>query len=381
MLKDDVAMCQGRTPGPYNVDDENLAGGLQAKGLQQPWQVLSGTEFGTHKGVLSFAIGWTWWVACCASRCVWQMDLGARVWKIPALALVGGPPLTARLKLAMHIGRTLARSALQSLPGHDPDRRCQICQASVGSVWHRCYKCTTSAELRRGYFLDKWSSSMIWTRLMLADPSYGQDVPKPIRHEHVVWEVHPVGGELDARGFGDGSLRHGRMKRLARGGWGAAVLTGDMKVTAKLHGPLPRLHQDITLAESVAFLWYLRHVSATGGTFYTRPPWSCIALDERPASTRRPGDESGSASTRLGHTRSVHISFRCNGVKGHATMQHVRAGTISLWQLQANELADEQAKNSSPLHPSVAQVEQSYSARASFLGWLAKFLGRLHTYV
>ena len=35
------------------------------------WQVFSGTEFGTHKEVLSFAsVG--------ASRRVWQMDLGAR---------------------------------------------------------------------------------------------------------------------------------------------------------------------------------------------------------------------------------------------------------------------------------------------------------------
>ena len=90
---------------------------------------------------------------------------------------------------------------------------------------------------------------------------------KPIRHEHVVWELHPQNGELDTRGFGDGSLKHGRMKRLARGGWGLAVLNVDMKVMAKLHGPLPGLRQDITLAESVAFLWYLRHVSAVGGTF------------------------------------------------------------------------------------------------------------------
>ena len=51
-------------------------------------------------------------------------------------------------------------------------------------------------------------------------------------------------------------------------------------------------------------------------------------------------------------------------------------GTISLWQLQANELAnelaDEQAKTGLALR--VAQLEQSYRARASFLGWLAKFL-------
>ena len=29
----------------------------------------------------------------------------------------------------------------------------------------------------------------------------------------------------------------------------------------------------------------------------------------------------------------------------------VRAGTISLWQFQANELADEEAKKGSALHP------------------------------
>ena len=111
----------------------------------------------------------------------------------------------------------------------------------------------------------------LWTRLRLADLSYGQDAPKPIKHEHVVWEVHPENGELDTRGFGDGSLRHGRMKRLAREGWGLVVLSEEMKVKAKLHGPLPGLHQDITLAESVAFLWYLRHIGALFGTFYTDP--------------------------------------------------------------------------------------------------------------
>ena len=87
------------------------------------------------------------------------------------------------------------------------------------------------------------------------------------------------------------------------------------------------------------------------------------------SSTYRPGDGSGSASA-----RSEGISF-------HATMQHVRGGTISLWQLQANELSDEQLKKGFAVHPGVAQIEQNYSARASYLGWLAKFLGRLHAYL
>ena len=68
-----VAMCVGRALGPCTVDDENLAGGLgQAEGLHQSLEArewsrvhcsglddmrigLSGTEFSTHKGVLSFA--------------------------------------------------------------------------------------------------------------------------------------------------------------------------------------------------------------------------------------------------------------------------------------------------------------------------------------
>ena len=83
---------------------------------------------------------------------------------------------------------------------------------------------------------------------MLADPSFGQDVSKPIGNEHLVWDLHPASGELDTQGVGDGSLRNGRMKALARGGWGLAVLNEDMKATAKLHGPLPDLHQDITQA-------------------------------------------------------------------------------------------------------------------------------------
>ena len=151
-----------------------------------------------------------------------------------------------------HRGEHLAWSALQSvflrtmrtqnlewLEGFSLDRSCQLCQARGGSLWHRCYKCPASEEFRRGYCLDfdldkrlkrmplSGVQGMLWTRLMLAHPSFGQDVPKPIRHEHVVWEVHPENGELDTRGFGDGSLRHGRMKQLACGSWGLAVLSED----------------------------------------------------------------------------------------------------------------------------------------------------------
>ena len=72
---------------------------------------------------------------------------------------------------------------------------------------------------------------------MVVDLWFGQDVLQPNRHEHVVWDLHLPSGELDTQGFGDGSLSWARMKRLARGEWGGAVLSEDVKVTAKLHGP------------------------------------------------------------------------------------------------------------------------------------------------
>ena len=172
------------------------------------------------------------------------------------------------LKLAVQHLRTsgehLARGALQIMfmgtmrRTFSLHRSFQLCQALVGSLWHRCHKCAASEEFTRGYCHDfhfeKWLNhmplsgvaGMLWTRLMQADTSFGQD-----------------------SGFGDGFLRCRSMKLLARGGWGLTVPSGDMKVMAKLHSPLPGLHQDITLAESGAFLWCVRHVSAPGGTFHT----------------------------------------------------------------------------------------------------------------
>ena len=117
---------------------------------------------------------------------------------------------------------------------------------------------------------------------MLVDPSYGQNVPKPMRHEHVVWELHKENGELDTMGLGDGSLKHGRIKRLARGGWGLAVLNEDMKVTAKLHGPLPGLHQDITLAGECCLVVVPAARQRDGRHSPHGLPRRASLLDERP---------------------------------------------------------------------------------------------------
>ena len=195
--------------------------------------------------------------------------------RLPTLFLVGGPPLTAALKLAMqHLrksGEHLARRALQSvflgtmrtqnlewLERFSLDRSCQLRQAPVGSLWHRCYKCPASAKLKRGcchdFDLDIWLNRM----------------PVGVAGT-LCWRTHdPVRTFPSPSGT---STPSGRCIQAtapsgtgACGSWGLGVLNEERKFTAKLHGQLPGLHQDITLAESVDTLWYLRHL---GGTFYT----------------------------------------------------------------------------------------------------------------
>ena len=92
---------------------------------------------------------------------------------------------------------------------------------------------------------------MLWTRLMLATTSFGQDLPRPIGHELVVWEVHSASGARYS-GLWRRIPQKWAHEAAARGGLSLAVLNAERQVTAKPHGLLPGLHQDNTLAESVA---------------------------------------------------------------------------------------------------------------------------------
>ena len=287
------------------------ASAVVASMMRFGWQVLSGTEFGTHKGAPNFASMGHGELRAVLQDAYdrWTCERASN--RLPALALVGGPPLAllhsnSSCSSCAHRGTLGTARVAVCFLGHDAHG--QLGMVGVGSLWHRCYQCPASAEFRRGFcqdfdlgsWLDRMPLSemagMLWTRLMLADPSYRQDAPKP-------WEVHPENGELDNRGFGDGSLKHGRVKRLARWSWGLARPRSLAST------------KETTLAERVAFLWFLRHVSALGGTFHTdslnvHRRWTrgLEYSTQGSSSLRQPGDGSGSAST-----RSEHTSLRWNG--------------------------------------------------------------------
>ena len=95
---------------------------------------------------------------------------------------------------------------------------------------------------------------------MLAITSFGQDLPRPIGHELVVWEVHSASGARYS-GLWRRIPQKWAHEAAARGGLSLAVLNAERQVTAKPHGLLPGLHQENTLTESVACQRYLRQVS------------------------------------------------------------------------------------------------------------------------
>ena len=107
---------------------------------------------------------------------------------------------------------------------------------------------------------------------MLADPTW--HVPRHALRDEVVWIDRPPGGILDELGFGDGSVFGGATRRAARGGWGLSVTNPLFQETARLCGPVPGWHQDITLAELWVSWAYVAHVGPTGDTFYT----DCLSL-------------------------------------------------------------------------------------------------------
>ena len=219
-----------------------------------------------------------------------------------------------------------------------------------------------------------------WVNRLRPHP-FGQDVLHPIGHEH---DVHLTGGEFDTLSTGDGAQTwthdaigtrwtgpgraeqrhegHGKAARPAPwpppghpSGGECCLLVPAARQRAGRH----LVHGD---TERASLLDESLEYSSIGQFIYPstwRQIWERI---KRYMATPHPGG--------MGE-----------GPRDNAACARRHDLSLSLWQLQANELADEQAKKGSALHPSVAQVEQSYSARATCLGWLAKFLGRLHAYM
>ena len=170
-------------------------------------------------------------------------------------------------------------------------------------------------------------------------------------HEHADWDLHPASGELDSQRFGDGSLRYGRMKRLAGGPSSAErILQGYGKA----------------VSESVA--WYLRHVSVLSAC------WAAPSTD--PLKVQRYLEErSGTVFQRvdLETDLGAHSCEVCEWSRDTATRARARfrcgCRRTSWWTSRRI------------LHPCVGQFEQCCRASASFLGWLARFSGGLRAFV
>ena len=266
------------------------------------------------------------------------------------------------------------------------DRSWQLCQAPVGSLWHRCYKCPASAELRRGFCQDFVRPGHMAgphaafgsCRNALDTTHAGGPLVRSGRSQAHQALARRLGGASRER-----RARHARFQRRlpqaraheATGTWGLG--TGCAERRKEGHGeaarPAPWRPPEHHSGGECRFLVVLAARQCGRRRFPHGLPERALLLDGRPG---------------VQHQRAVHLRVDLEtdlgahrrDRKGHATMQHVRAGTASLWHLQANELVDEQAQKAPALHPNAARV-QSCSARDSFLGWLAKFQGRLRAHV
>jgi hypothetical protein len=107
---------------------------------------------------------------------------------------------------------------------YSPTDLCQACGEHSGTMWHRLYECTTLDTFRETHphcanlNVQRWAAggAPMWTRLLLADPTWG--APRPRLDDAIVWVLRPADGSLAQNGFGDGSVYNGSHKRLARGG-------------------------------------------------------------------------------------------------------------------------------------------------------------------
>ena len=315
------------------------------------------------------------------------------------------PPLIEPVKAALRkVGCPLARCAIKLIFANNVwtqarkyDERyavtdiCQLCGQGRGTLLHRCYQCIAFDRFR--YFephclnvpIQRWAATLpeaqLWTRLLLADPTW--DAPPACADEHIVWMTSPVCGYFDEIGLGDGSLWYGRTPRLARGGWGLVVLDKELNERARLHGPLPGLHQDILLAECVAFWQYLRHLGPLGGHYYTDSKSLVTMWLSGPASC------CDAFSVYSGIWRLIWAKVDEIGctlvevtwIKGHASKTHVAKGLLEGWQREGNIMADAEAKAGSGMHTPPTTQLRLLETRAKSLEWVAIYLGLLHAWM
>ena len=247
-----------------------------------------------------------------------------------------GPPLSAPLKLAMQCLRSSGNGA-----------RCSLCS------WTRCARKTWS-----GWNGFHWIAAASFVRRLLA--RFGTDVASapPLQNSDVatrlghVAEPHVAVGscrnDLDTTHAGGPYVRSGRSQaHQARARRLSA--SSERARHARLWRRLPQARRYEAIGT-----WQLGTGYDQDITCGTSARWAALATDS--LDVHRYWTKGPKCSTRGFIYASTwgrvwerideigtHL-IRVEWVRGHAKMQHVRAATISLWQLQANVVADEQAK-------------------------------------
>ena len=146
------------------------------------WQVLSGAEFGPHKGVQSFAsIGhgemhvvpqdYDGSARVTDSRhCLWLAAASHCSTQAPHAALAD---IGERLAQGVFLG-TMRTQNLEWLERFSMDRSCQLSLTPVGSLWHRCHKPRQSSDVATAR-TSTWTSGLTACRCRELQEFSGHD--------------------------------------------------------------------------------------------------------------------------------------------------------------------------------------------------------------
>ncbi len=258
----------------------------------------------------------------------------------------------------------------------DPLCRADGCHGGVcGTTWHRLADCRATEEERKR-LLPEWvyrkAVTQKWDPLFYRGVPCMPLMPKPPR-DVLRWgpRGQPADGAVaTGRVYTDGALR-GRMIRMARGGWGIAVLSDDMEIIWECYGTCAEPFPTTVRSELHAVLNALRR-AAPPLTIYT----DCaevvrgFALGRRWCTApAREGADLWRTIWGIACDFTIGQDLTITKVKAHTTQMAVIEGRISEVDRLGNMLADRAAKEGMKLAEAVSPTSAARAALSTALRW------------
>ena len=281
------------------------------------------------------------------------------------------------------VTRRLWPSLRRAEAGYQQNGRCEACGEELGTLRHALYRCPATAAARHHRDLGPVGTiggrSCVEHHLFSRGcmPDFRGQAPRAITSEVIEWDEQSQTGCLEGHVFLDGSRLNGDDAKLARAGWGVAMVRVAGKCEARAWGPYPGLIQCIDAAEVHAGTMALKLGAPplclySDSAFFVRG-WErgrawCVAPGRAHADVWK---KFWNVAEDFGGSGAIQV-FK---VKGHATNAMVDQGAVDEVDRFGNDMADEAAKKGAAMHPSVKAVCEKIEVSRRVAGEAARWLG------